>query len=119
MPGVGLAAMTGMLGNTMAGAMTTGMAGMAGIAMRIAMPTMPTGMPEGMPEGMPGNDGDGKFETLWRGVMVVMGGGMEMDDAVSHLPYLDATVREGFRLSAPLAVPLERVVPPSRAYLVE
>ena len=115
MPGVGLVAMTGMLGNTMAGAMTTGMAGMAGIAMRIAMPTMPTGMPEGMP----GNDGDGKFETLWRGVMVVMGGGMEMDDAVSHLPYLDATVREGLRLSAPLAVPLERVVPPSRAYLVE
>jgi len=66
---VGLAAMTGMLGNTMAGVMTTGMAGMAGIAMRMAMP-----------EGMSGNDGDGKFETLWRGVMVVMGGGMEMDD---------------------------------------
>jgi len=72
MPGVGLVAMTGMLGNTMAGAMMTGMAGMAGITMRMAMPAMPTGMP--------GNDGDGKFETLWRGVIVVMGGGMEMDD---------------------------------------
>jgi cytochrome P450 len=30
---------------------------------------------------------------------------------VEHLPYLDATIREALRLSAPLAVPLERTVP--------
>ncbi|KAK0730740.1 cytochrome P450 [Lasiosphaeris hirsuta] len=36
---------------------------------------------------------------------------------VEHLPYLDAVIKEAMRLNAPLAVPLERVVPLQGCFL--